>query len=140
MSERLRRQVRTGLSSAVRLCVVRPSAVTPRMSESSSPSSPRDSLSSGGPLPLFFVTTICDFDSFRGPAHHDRVRGLVGHSDAVQFDAFIRLCSDSDAFAMEAMQISLSEVKALADRRRLSACARERNGTRSGRELPRLSG
>src|SRR5207245_7657850 len=106
MSERLRRQVRTGLSSVVRLCVVRPSAVTRRMSESSSPSSPRNSLSSGGPVPLFFVTTICDFDSFRGPAHHDRVRGLVGHSSAVQFDAFIRLCLDYDVFVMVAMPIS----------------------------------
>src|SRR2546428_385379 len=59
MSERLRPPVRTVLSSEVRLCVARRRAATPRMSENSSPSSPRDSLSSGL-LPLSFEATVGD--------------------------------------------------------------------------------
>src|SRR5712691_7030248 len=100
MSERLRPQVRTVLSSEVRLYAARRSAVTPRMSGNSSPSSPRDSLSSRL-LPLFLETTLGDFDPFRGPTHEDRVRGLVGHADAVQFDSLIRLYSDSDRLGHE---------------------------------------
>src|SRR2546425_10354429 len=100
MSERLRPQVRTVLSLGVRLCVARRSAVTPRMFENSSPSSPPDSLSSGL-LPLVFETTVSDFDPFRGPAHQDRVRILVGHADAVQCDGLIRLYSDSDRLSHE---------------------------------------
>src|SRR5713101_2861080 len=95
MSERWRPRVPTVSSSGVRLCVARRSAATPRMSENSSPSSPRDSLSSRL-LPLFFETTVGDFDPFRGPTHQNRVRGLVGHADAVQFDGLIRLYSNPD--------------------------------------------
>src|SRR5712664_4695212 len=83
MSERWRPRVPTVSSSGVRLCVARRSAATPGMSRNSSPSSPRDSRLSGL-LPLFFETTIGDFDPVRGPAHQDRVHGLVVDTYAVQ--------------------------------------------------------
>src|SRR5437899_5742688 len=57
------------------------------MSENSSQSSPRDYRLSGLP-PLFFETTVGDFELFRGPAHQDRVRGLVVDTDPFRSTVF----------------------------------------------------
>src|SRR2546428_3695420 len=102
------------------------------MSENSSQSSPRDYRLSGL-LPLFFETTVGDFELFRGPAHQDRVRGLVVDTDPFRSTVFFAPTRTRTFVAIERREAVGSQNGAF------SACARVGTGA-AGREIPRLSG